>query len=194
MAFDGWHDHSKDMIEGVHAILSPSDYYWINYDDDKLIERKTTKDAANKGTKLHNIAKELIEEKIKLPRSNKTLNSYVNDAIGFKLRPEQPVKYSGYCFGWADTMDFKEKQNLLRIHDLKTGIKVPAKLTQLEIYAAIWCLEYDVRPKDIDIELRIYQFDDILIGNPSPDIIVSHMEQIIHASELYRRLDSSRGE
>ena len=91
-------------------------------------------------------------------------------------------------------MDFKEKQNLLRIHDLKTGIKVPAKLTQLEIYAAIWCLEYDVRPKDIDIELRIYQFDDILIGNPSPDIIVSNMEQIIHASELYRRLDSSRGE
>lgn len=189
-----WHDHSKDMPEGVHAILSPSDYYWINYDDDKLIERKTTKDAATKGTKLHEIAKGLIEENIKLPRSTKTLNMYVNDAIGFKLRPEQGIKYSEYCFGRADAMDFKEKQSLLRIHDLKTGIKVPAKLTQLEIYAAIWCLEYDVRPKDIDIELRIYQFDDILIGNPGPDLIVSHMEQIIHATELYRRLDSSRGE
>lgn len=189
-----WHNHSKDMVEGVHAILSPSDYHWVTYDDEKLIDRKTTKDAASKGTKLHNIARELIEEGIKLPRTSKTLNMYVNDAIGFNLRPEQPLKYSEYCFGWADTMDFKEKQSLLRIHDLKTGIKVPAKLTQLEIYAAIWCLEYDIRPKDIDIELRIYQFDDILIGNPGPDIVVSHMEQIIHATDLYRRLDSSRGE
>ncbi len=182
------------MVEGVHAILSPSDYHWVTYDDEKLIDRKTTKDAASKGTKLHNIARELIEEGIKLPRTSKTLNMYVNDAIGFNLRPEQPLKYSEYCFGWADAMDFKEKQSLLRIHDLKTGIKVPAKLTQLEVYAAIWCLEYDIRPKDVDIELRIYQFDDILIGNPGPDIIVSHMEQIIHATDLYRRIDSSRGE
>ena len=181
------------MREGEHAVLSPSDYYWINYDDAKLIERKSTKEAATLGTKLHEYARMAIELNRKQPRSNQTLNMYINDAIGFKLRPEQPLKYSEYCFGWADAMDFKEKQSLLRIHDLKTGIKVPAKLTQLEIYAAIWCLEYDVRPKDIDIELRIYQFDDILIGNPEPELIVSHMEQIIHATELYRRLDS-RGE
>lgn len=180
------------MREGEHAILSPSDYYWITYTDEKLIDRKNTKDAANKGTKLHSIAKELIEENIKLPKSHKTLNMYVNDAIGFKLRPEQPLKYSEYCYGWADTIEFFEKDSLLRIHDLKTGIKVPAKLTQLEIYAALWCLEYDVRPKDIDIELRIYQFDDILIGNPSYDIIVPHMEQIIHATELYRKLDEKK--
>lgn len=188
-----WHNHSKDMTPGIHAVLSPSDYHWINYDDEKLIERKKTKEAATLGTKLHEYACQAIELGRRQPRTHETVNMYINDALGFKLRPEQPVKANEYCFGWSDAMDFKEGKGLLRIHDLKTGIKVPAKLTQLEIYAAIWCLEYDIRPKDIEMELRIYQFDDILIGHPDPSLIVSHMEQILHAADLYRDLDS-RGE
>jgi hypothetical protein len=182
-----WNDHSK--LEGLHALLSPSSYYWTKYDKDKLIDYKLTKDAAERGTRIHEFAKECIELNQKLPRSNKTLNMYVNDAIGFKMRPEQPLYYSEYCFGTADAISFKEKDSFLRIHDLKTGIKVPAKLTQLEVYAALFCLEYDVRPIDIEIELRIYQFDDILYGHPTSEIITPIMEQIVLADKLYSEID-----
>ena len=182
-----WNDHSK--LEGLHALLSPSNYYWAKYDRDKLLEYKATKDAAERGTRYHEFARECIELNQTLPRSNKTLNMYVNDAIGYKMRPEQTLYYSKYCFGTADAISFKEKKSLLRIHDLKTGIKVPAKLTQLEIYAALFCLEYDVRPADIEIELRIYQFDDILFGHPTVEDILPIMDQIILADKLYSEID-----
>ena len=178
-----WNDHSK--LEGLHALLSPSNYYWTKYDRDKLIEYKKTKDAAELGTELHEFACKCIKLNQPLPRNNKTLNMYVNDAIGYKMRPEQTLYYSQYCFGTADAISFKEKKSFLRIHDLKTGLKVPAKLTQLEVYAALFCLEYDIRPADIEIELRIYQFDDILYGRPTAENIVPIMDQIILADKLY---------
>ena len=90
----------------------------------------------------------------KLPKSKQTLNMYVNDAIGFKMTPEQILYYSDNCFGTADAILFRN--NFLRIHDLKTG-KIPAHMEQLEIYAALFCLEYKVKPADIEMELRIYQ-------------------------------------
>lgn len=182
-----WNDHSK--LEGMHALLSPSNYYWTKYDKDKLIEYKTMKDAADLGTRKHALAKELIELNEPLPRKHKTLNMYVNDAIGYKMRAEQVLYYSRYCFGTADAISFKEKKSLLRIHDLKTGIKVPAKLTQLEVYAALFCLEYDIRPADVEIELRIYQFDDILYGHPTVENILPIMDQIILADKLYSEID-----
>jgi hypothetical protein len=182
-----WNDHSK--LEGLHALLSPSSYYWTKYDREKLLDYKRTKDAAEIGTRYHELAKELIELNEPLPRKHKTFNMYVNDAIGFKMRPEQMLYYSQYCFGTADAISFKEKKSFLRIHDLKTGIKVPAKLTQLEVYAALFCLEYDIRPADIEIELRIYQFDDILCGHPTAENIVPIMDQIILADKLYSELD-----
>ncbi len=182
-----WNDHSN--LEGLHALLSPSQYYWVKYNQEKLMDMKVTKDAAERGTRYHNLAKELIELNVPLPKNHKTFNMYVNDAIGFKMRPEQPLYYSRYCFGTADTISFKEKKSFLRIHDLKTGIKVPAKLTQLEVYAALFCLEYDIRPADIEIELRIYQFDDILCGHPTAEDIVPIMDQIITADKLYSEMD-----
>lgn len=74
----------------------------------------------------------------KLPRLNKTLNAYVNDAIGYKMIPEQILFYSDNCFGTADAIVFRN--GLLRIHDLKTGV-IPAHMEQLEVYAALFCLE-----------------------------------------------------
>jgi hypothetical protein len=66
---------------------------------------------------------------------------------------------------------------LLRIHDLKTGV-TPAKMPQLEIYAGLFCLEYSVNPLDIDIELRIYQNDEIIVHEPQniPEIMVAIVE------------------
>ena len=134
-----WNDHSNHIAEGSHAFLGASKYGWLNYSDDRLIEAYKTYDAATRGTILHEFAKTCIELNQKLPKSNKTLNMYVNDAIGFKMQPEQILYYSDNCFGTADAISFDEKKGFLRIHDLKTGLKTPAKLNQLEIYAALCC-------------------------------------------------------
>lgn len=132
--------------------------------------------AKERGTRLHAFAKECIELNQKLPKSNKTLNMYVNDAIGFKMQPEQILYYSDNCYGTADAINFKKQ--FLRIHDLKTGV-TPASLHQLEIYASLFCLEYEIKPNDIEIELRIYQNDDILVGNPTKEDILPIMNKII---------------
>ena len=171
-----WNDHSKHIPEGSHAFLGASKYSWLNYSEDKLKETYKNLLAKERGTRLHAFAKECIELNQKLPRSNKTLNMYVNDAIGYKMTPEQILYYSDNCFGTADSISFKN--HFLRIHDLKTGV-TPASLSQLEIYTALFCLEYDIKPKEIEMELRIYQNDDILVGNPTADDILPIMNKII---------------
>ena len=89
------------------------------------------------------------------------------------------------CFGTADSISFKD--NLLRIHDLKTGV-TPAHMEQLEIYAALFCLEYKIKPADIDIELRIYQSDDILVFNPTVEDIVPIMDKIITSDKIISKI------
>lgn len=172
-------------LEGKHAFLSASQYHWINYSDDKLVERYRTWKAAQRGTKLHEIAATLIEERIPLPRKNQTLNMYVNDGIGFQMTTEQILYFSENCFGTADSISFKK--DMLRIHDLKTGT-IPAHMEQLKIYAALFCLEYNVRPTEIGIELRIYQNDDKIIEKPEGDEIFVYMEKIISSDKIINEL------
>lgn len=163
-------------LEGQHAFLGASKYHWINYSEDKLVESYNKFLATLKGTTLHEFAAQCIKLGQKLPKSKKTLNNYVNDAIGYKMIPEQVLYYSENCFGTADAICFRNR--LLRIHDLKTG-SIPAHMEQLEIYAALFCLEYKFKPSDIDIELRIYQHDEVLCHNPSVEEIVPIMDKII---------------
>jgi hypothetical protein len=163
-------------LEGQHAFLGASKYHWINYSEDKVVESYNKFLATLKGTTLHEFAAQCIKLGQKLPKSKKTLNNYVNDAIGYKMIPEQVLYYSENCFGTADAICFRNR--LLRIHDLKTGI-IPAHMEQLEIYAALFCLEYKFKPSDIDIELRIYQHDEVLCHNPSVEEIVPIMDKII---------------
>lgn len=163
-------------LEGKHAFLSPSQNHWLNYDDDKLLERFANRQAASRGTRLHEFAAEAIELGIKLPRTNKTINMYVNDAIGFKMETERILYYSDNSFGTADAIKFS--RGLLRIHDLKTGV-TPVRVSQLEVYAALFCLEYDVSPNDIKMELRIYQLDEVLIHIPDPTDIIYIMDKVV---------------
>jgi hypothetical protein len=131
------------------------------------------------GTRLHEVVCEAIRLGIKLPvtkTNRKTLNMYVNDAIGFKMETEQTLYYSENCFGTADAISFK--QNILRIHDLKTGT-TPASVIQLEIYTALFCLEYNINPNDIEIELRLYQNDEVIIHDPVRENILYIMQKII---------------
>jgi len=163
-------------LEGQHAFLGASKYHWINYDEDKVSKSYMKHIATLKGTADHAFAALCIERGQKLPKSQKTLNLYVNDAIGFKMIPEQLLYYSENCFGTADAILFRN--NVLRIHDLKTG-EIPAHMEQLLIYAALFCLEYKIRPGDIEIELRIYQHDDVVCHNPTADEILPIMDKII---------------
>ena len=169
-----FNNHSN--LEGQHAFLGASKYHWINYDETKVAESYSKFLATQRGTVLHDFACQCIRLGQKLPKSQKTLNMYVNDAISFRMVPEQILFYSENCFGTADTIVFRN--NTLRIHDLKTGV-VPAHMEQLEIYAALFCLEYKVKPANIDIELRLYQNNEILYHTPTVEDIAPIMDKII---------------
>lgn len=178
-----WNDHHQ--LEGSHAFLSASKYSWLNYDEEKLQQSYKNHLATEMGTRLHEYACESILLGQKLPRSHKTLNMYVNDAIGFRMTPEQVLYFSDNAFGTADAISFDK--DFLRIHDLKTGV-TPASLHQLEIYAALFCLEYKVKPGEIGMELRIYQSDDILIGNPTAEVILPIMDKIVIFDRLINEI------
>lgn len=173
-------------LEGQHAFLSASKYGWINDDEEKLRERFHRFKAAQKGTKLHEIAKQLINESIQVVHNSNTFNSYVNDAIGYRMTPEQTLYYSPICFGTADAISFRKKK--LRIHDLKTG-RSRVSMRQLEIYAALFCLEYGIDPFDISTELRIYQSNQIFADEPAPEDIRHIMQKIVHDAELIERME-----
>lgn len=182
--------HSE--LEGQHAFLSPSKYHWLNYDEEKLIDAYRKYLAIERGTRLHAFAAECINLGEKLPRNQKTLNMYVNDAIGYRMNPEQLLYYSDNCFGTTDAISFgKEKgdKKMLRIHDLKTG-QNPAHMEQLLIYAALYCLEHNIRPADISTELRLYQSGDIIVHNPEPEEIYQVMDKIVISDKTVEKVKS----
>lgn len=179
-----FNQHSN--LSGLHAPFSPSQSSWLRYDDDKACEVYSNKKASEVGTRLHAWAKETIDLGIKQPKSKKTIYAYVNDAIGFKMDTEVVLFYSERFFGTADAISFRN--GFLRIHDLKTG-KIPAGMEQLEIYAALFCLEYKVKPSDISIELRIYQNDEVIYHNPLVEDICFIMDKIVHLNKLLEKID-----
>lgn len=178
-----FNDHSN--LAGSHAFLSASKYHWINYSDDKLMENFRNYLAVERGTKLHDFAARCIELGQRLPRQQKTLNMYVNDAIGYKMNPEQVLFYSPNCYGTADAISFRD--NMLRIHDLKTG-STPAHMEQLMIYAALFCLEYRIKPSAIKIELRLYQNDEVLYHKPEPEELMPIIDRIISFDKIINRI------
>ena len=197
-------------LKGKHALLAPSQPHWLNYSEDDLYKKFVSTYAQSMGTLLHDLAETLIRNSIKLKKTDKTVvlvhllkndipraaididriynnfMNYVNDAIGFKLTPEQPLVYSEYCFGTADAISFRN--NLLRIHDYKSGT-LPAKMEQLMGYAALFCLEYKFKPGEMEMELRIYQNDEIIFHNPTADDIAPIMDTIIHSDKMIREMN-----
>lgn len=173
-------------LNGLHAPFSPSQSSWLRYDDNRAMEVFLNKKASEMGTRLHAWAKETIDLGIKQPKSKKTLYAYVNDAIGFKMSTEVVLFYSERFFGTADSISFRD--NFLRIHDLKTG-KIKAEMEQLEIYAALFCLEYKVKPESIGMELRLYQNDEVVYHNPTPEDIHAIMDKIVHLDQVIQTLE-----
>ena len=183
-----FNDHWK--LKDKHAFLGASQCSWLNYDEERLVAVYQNMMAKERGTRLHAFAAECISLNQKLPRSNKTLNLYVNDAIGYHMTPEQILYYSDNCFGTADAILFKN--NFLRIHDLKTGVG-KTHIEQLEIYAALFCLEYKFDPEKIGMELRIYQNDEVRIHQPLPEEIRSIMNQIIEFDKIIEKVKMREG-
>lgn len=196
-------------LRGKHATLTPSQPHWLRYSEDQLFQKYVSMYSQSMGTSLHELAETLIKNSLKLKKGDKLtvishlLNdgiprnvididriypnfmAYVNDAVGFKLTPEQILYYSPYCFGTADAISFRN--NFLRIHDLKTGTN-PAKMEQLMVYAALFCLEYKVKPGEIEIELRIYQNGEIVHHEPTAEDILPVMDCIVQNSRILERI------
>ena len=179
-----FNDHCN--LEGLHAPFGASKSSWLRYDDKKAEEVYKNMQAAEYGTRLHAWAKETIDLGIRQPRSKRTLSAYVNDAIGYRMNTEVILYYSDRFFGTADSIKFKD--DFLRIHDLKTG-ETPAKMEQLEIYAALFCLEYKQDPRKINYELRIYQNDEIFVYVPKPEEIVEIVNKIVKLDNLLQKIN-----
>lgn len=176
------------QLVGKHAVLSASKSSWLNYDEDKMDRVFLSNMAAQRGTDLHSLACELIRLGVKLPDNTTTMSLYVNDCIGFRMTPELVLFYSNNAFGTSDAVSFRN--NKLRISDLKTGVLKTSE-RQLEIYAALFCLEYRVKPFDIEIELRIYQNDECRVYDAQAVDISLIMEKII---AFDRRIETLREE
>ena len=183
-------------LEGLHAPFSASQSSWLRYDDDKAKEAYERRKASERGTRLHAWAKETIDLGIKQPRSNKTLYAYVNDAIGFKMSTEVVLFYTDRFFGTADAISFRKNpktgRNILRIHDLKTGVvgEPDKHFEQLKVYAALFCLEYRFKPAEIGISLGVYKKDEVAFCEPDPEEIEFIINKIIHLDKLLIKIDN----
>lgn len=181
-----FHRHSD--LEGKHSFLSPSKHAWLRYDDHKL-ERAFLEHLAHvRGTQEHAFAAQAITLGHRMPDEPKTINMYVNDCIGWRMKPEVPLYWSDFCFGTADGLGFVESKRMLRISDLKTG-RVGTKFDQLVIYAALFCLEYEFpKPWELDIELRIYQGNGVKelfsIDSDLHDQVFHAMDRILTGTRL----------
>ena len=209
-----FNDHSK--LRGLHALLSPSQPSWLNYNPEDLIDAVKRKRASSIGTTLHELAASLITEKIKLTKSDKklvllyliqhgiprysidvdhileTLIPYVNDAIGFRMYAEKTLYFSDVCFGTVDSIIFNEKNSVLRIHDLKTGVTQP-KMEQLLVYAALYLLEYGLDVSRVQTILRIYQNGEVVEYEPPVEHIVGCMKWIEDASKIILDFEEQQG-
>lgn len=185
-------DHNN--LAGKHAFLGASKSSWLRYDETKLKSTYHNARAAELGTQLHALAAEHITLGLPFGEPDErdplmaTVAKFVNDAIAYKMSPETVLYYSEYAFGTADAISFDEDSEFLRIHDLKTGTG-PTKFEQLEIYAALFCLEYGVSPT-VQMQLRIYQHGEPRVHIPESDDIRDIMERIVRFSDILMEEDN----
>ena len=179
-----WNKHSH--LEGAHAFLSPSQYHWINYDETKLSLRWKTLQAAMRGVEDHRYAAIAIEERDFQDNETTTLGMYINQCIQFRMVPELVLYYSPNCFGTVDAISWRYRT--LRISDLKTGVTKTSE-HQLEVYAALFFLEYGIDPYHARaIELRIYQDGKCRSYDGDPGYIKGIMDKIVAFDRLINEL------
>ena len=199
-----WNDHKQ--LEGKHAFLGASNFHWVNWNDQIFENRYYNQFSTTIGTAIHALAHDCILNRTKLNKHDRhlieitlyhayipkdaydpddilmNLIPFVNDAIGYHMSSEILLYYNNYCFGTCDAISFSEKERILRIHDLKTGMTT-AHMEQLLIYAALFCLEYHKNPHQFKTELRIYQNFNIVVEEPDANDIETFMNLIQERSQ-----------
>ena len=167
---------------GQHAFLSPSTYHWINYDEAKLAYRYKALRAALEGIEQHRYAAVAISEREVQDDESKTLGMYINQCIQYRMAPEVVLYFSPNSFGTVDAIACRNR--VLRISDLKTGVSRTSE-HQLEVYAALFCLEYGIDPYSMRaIELRIYQENHCRVYDSDPYFIKAIMDKIVRFDAL----------
>ena len=166
------HEYAADEITLSHK---KNNIRSITQEIESYIFEKYKKDRNKYGLRLiehlNYIPKEVFE----------AVKFYINDGIGYKMTVEQPVVYSDKIYGTMDTVCFND--NLLRIHDLKTGSH-EADMEQLEVYAALFCLEYDFKPSELEFELTLYQWDGKVVHNPTVENLLPIIDAIITTNKI----------
>lgn len=205
-----WNEHKA--LEGTHAFLGASTYSWINWTDAIFEQRFKNQYATTIGTAIHELASKCIKSRTKLNKNDRhlidltlynagvpksvydaddiltNLIPFVNDSIGYHMYSEIVLYYSMFCYGTTDAIGYDEKNKILRVHDYKSGSNI-AKIEQLHIYTALFCLEYHINPKTLTrIENRIYQNFNVLEDYPEPETILKYMELIKTRSEMAQKL------
>lgn len=156
-----------------HSILS---YIYRKYYDEERAEITET------GNKILQTARVLPKEKLV------TLQQYINDGSGFRMKTEQTLVYSDFIYGTADAIRYED--DVLRISDYKSG-KHPVSMDQLLVYAALFCLEYKVDPMKTKFHLRIYQQGKIICNEPEGSQILDIANRIVYVNKV---ATSVRGE
>lgn len=221
------------QITSEHALFSPSQPSWINYDDVQLIEAFKNSHRSDLGTEIHEWSsiqiqyksivsnlkeiekgvkthihdkyiREQISEKSRLygatlikhmdylPKETyPTVKMFVNDSISYGMESESKVEYSECFWGTADAIKYDQGSKLLQVFDLKTGSR-PGKISQLYTYAALYCLQHDLKPDSISFETRIYQSGDILTDNPPSELIYDLMKTIVHGDSIITKFKGGK--
>ncbi len=185
-----WHNHSRIIPAGSHAIFSPSSYHWLNYDVARALEFVRDSRARERGTMLHAFAHDAIKLRQTISGKN-TLSMYVNDCIKFGMDPEIQLYFSPNFFGTTDAIGIDRGK--LRISDLKTGTKVTPSMKQLLIYDALYCYDYSVDPRDIDHELRIYFKDERIVEKPKASDIMQVMDKMKELDSAIEKMEDDYG-
>lgn len=134
----------------------------------------------------HRYAAICIEEGIVQDDETTTVGLYINQCIQYKMSSEVVLFYSPNAFGTADAIAYRYR--LLRISDLKTGATRVSE-HQLEVYAALFCLEYEIDPFSLrGIELRLYKDGRVLLYDADPRFIKGIMDKIVKFDQILNRL------
>ena len=175
-----WNDHWR--LEGKHAFLSPSNYAWQRYDEEKAKAVYINNTRKERGALEHDLASRMIKARKRAADTDQAFDLFVNHAIADRMKSEQVVYYSDICFGTADAIKYDEDTETLYISDLKTGVS-KASFEQLYAYAALFCLEYGCNPDKTTFILRIYQGvgyeEEYLQGKKDVAYIKSLMKTIV---------------
>lgn len=76
---------------------------------------------------------------------------------------------------------------------MKRGVKKLFLRIDILFSVALFCLEYKVKPSEIEMELRLYQNNEILYHTPTAEDIVPIMDKIITFDKVIRKIREQEG-